>query len=90
MAAAVAAIAAVVLLGGPRLGYLPGIVFSAIVGLLILGRYQPSLQLRWLVAALLAAYYAGGALMVRGDVLAHSSLSNEVVSYDRGFLCSGA
>jgi hypothetical protein len=84
LAAAAAAVTAVVLFGGPRLGYLPGIVFSAIVGLLILGRYQPSLPVRWLVAALLAAYYAGGALMVRGDVLAHVSFSNDVLRYDRG------
>ena len=89
-AAAGTAIAAVLLLRGPRLGYLPGIIFSAIVGLLILRRYHPTRTLRWLVAALLVAYYAGGALTVKGDVLAHVSLANDVLRYDRGIHVIGA
>ena len=89
-AAAATAIATVLLLRGPRLGYLPGIIFSAMVGLLILRRYHPTRTLRWLVAALLVAYYAGGALTVKGDVLAHVSLANDVLRYDRGIHVIGA
>ena len=90
IAAAATAVSVVVFLGGPRLGYLPGIVFSAIVGLLILWRFRPSLSMSWLVAVLLAAYYLGGAVVVGDDVMAHLHLGNDILRYDRGIHVLGA
>lgn len=78
------------LLGGPRHGYLAGTVFSAAVAVVILWRYQLSLLMRWLVALLLVAYYGGGALMVGSDVLAHVSLGNDALRYDRMIHVLGA
>jgi hypothetical protein len=74
LASGVAASAAVVLLGGPRTGYLPGIVISTTAVLVIVWRYNPSLHLRWLAAALLVAYHAGGTLIIGSNVLAHESV----------------
>jgi len=90
VAAAAIAAATVVLLGGPRLGYLPGIVFSAVVSLIILWRYPLRIHTRWFVAALLTAYYAGGALMVGDDVFAHISVGYGTLRYDRGIHVLGA
>jgi hypothetical protein len=84
LASGLAASAAAVLLGGPRTGYLPGIVISTTAVLVIVWRYDPSVHLRWLAAALLVAYHGGGTLIIRSNVLAHMSVGNDAVRYDRG------
>lgn len=81
---------AALLLGGPRLGYLAGIPLSAVVVLTILWRYTPSLHIRWLAATLVAAYCAGGALVIGDDVLAHVSFGSDGLRYDRGLHMFGA
>jgi hypothetical protein len=87
--AAVTSLAAVVL-GGPRTGYLPGIVISTIIVMAITRRYNPSQFARWSAAMLLAAYHIGATLMVGSDVLAHVSVGNGVLRYDRGLHVFGA
>jgi len=80
-------------LGGPRTGYLPGIVISTAVVLTIMWRYKPPLWIQWLAALLLAAYHGGGVLMVGSDVLAHVSdvsVGGSVLRYDRGLHVFGA
>lgn len=81
---AAAALSIAALLGGPRIGYLPGIVVSTLVVLVIVWRYDPPLRIQWLGALLLAAYHGGGTLMVGSDVLAHVSAWGSVLRYDRG------
>jgi len=87
---AAAALSTAVILGGPRIGYVPGIVISTVVVLAIIWRYHPPLGIQWLAVLLLAAYHAGGTLMVGSDVLAHVSLGDGVLRYDRGLHVFGA
>ena len=87
--AAVASLAAVVL-GGPRMGYLPGIVISTIIVMAITWRYNPSQFARWSAAMLLAAYHIGATVIVGSDVLSHVSVGGSVFRYDRGLHVFGA
>ncbi len=87
---ATASVVTAVSLGGPRTGYLPGIVISTVVVLAIMWRYRPPLWIHWLAALLLAAYHGGGVLMVGSDVLAHVSVGGSVLRYDRGLHVFGA
>ena len=85
---AAAALSIAVVLGGPRVGYVPGIVISTVVVLRIVWRYAPPLRIQWLAVLLLASYHGGGTLMVGSDVLAHVSLGvlfGEVVLEDVGW-----
>ena len=87
---AAAALSIAVVLGGPRVGYVPGIVISTVVVLGIVWRYGPPLRIQWLAVLLLASYHGGGTLMVGSDVLAHVSLGNHLLRYDRGLHVVGA
>ncbi len=84
VASGTAACTAVLVLGGPRTGYLPGIAISTVAVLVIIWRYRPSQQLRWLAVVLLVAYHSGGTLILGDTVLAHHSIGWDVVRYDRG------
>ena len=90
LAVSIAASTAAILLGGPRTGYLPGIIISTITVVAITWRYRPSQRTVWSAAVLLAAYHLGGTLMVGSDVLAHVSIRNGVLRYDRGLHVFGA
>ena len=81
---AVATSLAAIVLGGPRAGYLPGIVVSTAVVLVITWRYRPRQHILWLAALLLALYHAGAAVMVGDGVLARVAAGNGVFRYDRG------
>lgn len=84
VASGAAALVAVVILGGPRTGYLPGIVISTCAALVLLGRLDPPQYVRWLAVALLVAYHIGGTVIIGSTVLAHQSFGGDVVRYDRG------
>lgn len=90
LAVSIAASVAAIVLGGPRTGYLPGFVISTIIVVAITWRYRPSQYTVWSAAVLLAAYHLGGTLMVGSDVLAHVSIGNSVLRYDRGLHVFGA
>ena len=90
VAVATAASLAAILLGGPRTGYLPGIVVSTGIVVAITWRYKPSQRTRWLATILLVSYHFSGTMMVGGDVLAHVSVGNSVLRYDRGLHVFGA
>ncbi len=87
---AISASVTAIVLGGPRTGYLPGIVISTIIVMAITWRYRPSQHTVWSAAMLLAAYHIGGTLIVGSDVLAHVSVGNTVLRYDRGLHVLGA
>jgi hypothetical protein len=89
---AVAAVASLagLLLGGPRTGYLPGIVISTIIVMAITWRYNPSQFARWSAAMLLAAYHIGATVTVGSDVLSHVSVGSSLLRYDRGLHVFGA
>ncbi|MEA2009289.1 MAG: hypothetical protein U9N78_01135 [Actinomycetota bacterium] len=90
VAVATAALLAAATLGGPRTGYVPGIVISTAVVLTIMWRYRPPLYIQWLTALLLASYHGGGVLIVGSDVLAHVALGGSILRYDRGLHVFGA
>lgn len=87
---AAAGLSIALILGGPRAGYVPGIVISTVVVLVIVWRYSPPLRIQWVAVLLLAAYHGGGTLMVGDDVLMHVSLGDSVLRYDRGLHVVGA
>jgi len=89
LAVSIATSVTAIVLGGPRTGYLPGIVISTIIVLTITWPYNPSQSTVWSAAALLAAYHLGGTLMVGNDVLATSLSGTGFSGTTEAFMCSG-
>jgi hypothetical protein len=81
---------AAIVLGGPRVGYLPGIVVSTAVVLVITWRNRPRQYILWFAALLLALYHVGAVVMVGDGVLARVAVGNGVIRYDRGLHVLGA
>lgn len=75
-------LAAAIVLGGPRTGYIPGTVVATTAVVWLDRRFRLPASKLWVLVAVAVTYFAGGSILIGGDTLSHQSFGFEPLRYD--------